>query len=141
MYVATVASNRVRILLVVTTLAICAFLLAQGATALLAAKVKTPEADAVRPAPIEVTPSPRIDRRRDPSIILRRNIFDSALGDLSAAPMESSELPPDDVPTDEVENPCKGTLRLIGTVVLPGDLERSLAAIVGTDQKAGLHRG
>jgi general secretion pathway protein C len=141
MYVATVASNRVRILLVVATLAVCAFLLAQGATALLAAKVKNPEADAVRPVPIKVTPSPGIDRRRDPTIILRRNIFDSALGDLSMAPMESAELPLDDVPTDEVENPCKGTLRLIATVVLPGDLERSLAAIVGTDQKAGLHRG
>jgi general secretion pathway protein C len=32
-------------------------------------------------------------------------------------------------------------MRLIGTVVLPGDLEGSLAAIVGTDKKAGLHRG
>jgi general secretion pathway protein C len=32
-------------------------------------------------------------------------------------------------------------MRLIGTVVLPGDLEGSLAAIVGTDNEAGLHRG
>jgi general secretion pathway protein C len=32
-------------------------------------------------------------------------------------------------------------MRLIGTVVLPGELERSLAAIVGADKKAGLHRG
>jgi type II secretory pathway component PulC len=32
-------------------------------------------------------------------------------------------------------------LRLIGTVVMPGELEQSLAAIVGTDRKAGLHRG
>ena len=32
-------------------------------------------------------------------------------------------------------------MRVIGTVVIPGDLERSLAAIVGSDNKASLHYG
>jgi general secretion pathway protein C len=45
------------------------------------------------------------------------------------------------MPQEEVEQPCTNKMRLIGTVVLPGELEQSLAAIVGTDQKAGLHRG
>jgi general secretion pathway protein C len=56
-------------------------------------------------------------------------------------PIESPDLPLEDLPAEDVETPCKGTMRLIGTVVLPGDLERSLAAIVGSDNKAGLHRG
>jgi general secretion pathway protein C len=83
----------------------------------------------------------RTQRKRDPGIILKRNIFDSAQGDLSEVPIENPDLPLDDLPAEDVETPCKGTMRLIGTVVLPGDFERSLAAIVGTDNKAGLHRG
>lgn len=96
-----------------------------------------PEAASTRskrsPAPTSV------QRRRDPTIILQRNIFSSAQGDLSDVPIENPELPLDD-PT-EVETPCTGKRRLIGTVVVPGELERSLAAIVGEDGKAGLHRG
>jgi general secretion pathway protein C len=72
---------------------------------------------------------------------LRRNIFDSSQGDLTDAPVVDPSLPEVDLPPEEVETPCKGNLRLVGTVVLPGDFERSLAAIVGTDQKMGLHQG
>jgi general secretion pathway protein C len=74
-------------------------------------------------------------------VILERNIFDSALGDLSEAPIENPELPMTEMPGEEVEEPCKNQMKLIGTVVVPGSLEQSLAAIVGTDQKAALHRG
>ena len=56
-------------------------------------------------------------------------------------PTADSELPMTDVPAEDVENPCTGSMRVIGTVVIPGDLERSLAAILGTDKKAGLHYG
>jgi general secretion pathway protein C len=137
---ATAANNRLRNVLVLTTLASCAFFCAQGATALLSARVLSAEPDS--PALLKrAIPSARTQGRRDPGIILRRNIFNSAEGDLSEAPMESPELPLEDLPDEEVKTPCKGTMRLIGTVVLPGDLEGSLAAIVGTDQKAGLHRG
>jgi general secretion pathway protein C len=55
--------------------------------------------------------------------------------------MENPDLPLEDVPAEDVETPCQGTMRLMGTVVLPGDFERSLAAIVGTDHKVGLHQG
>lgn len=68
-------------------------------------------------------------------------MFDSAQGDLSDTPIPDPALPDEDLPPEEVETPCKGTLRLVGTVVLPGDFERSLAAIVGTDQKVALHQG
>jgi hypothetical protein len=127
--------------LVLTTLALCAFFAAQGATALLGAKVLSAEPDA-SPAPSRrAVATARTQRKRDPGIILKRNIFDSAQGDLSEVPIENPDLPLDDLPAEDVETPCKGTMRLIGTVVLPGDFERSLAAIVGTDNKAGLHRG
>jgi general secretion pathway protein C len=138
---AAAANNRFRNVLVLTTLALCAFFCAQGATALLAGKVMSAEPGAA-PAPSRrAVTSAQIQRRRDPSIILRRNIFSSAQGDLSDAPIENPELPLEDLPAEEVETPCKGGMRLIGTVVLPGELERSLAAIVGADKKAGLHRG
>ena len=138
---AAAATNRFRNVLVLTTLALCAFFCAQGATALLAAKVLSAEPDAT-PAPSRrAIATTRTQRKRDPGIILKRNIFDSAQGDLSDVPIENPDLPLEDLPAEDVETPCKGTMRLIGTVVLPGDLERSLAAIVGSDNKAGLHRG
>lgn len=138
---ATAANNRLRNGLVLTTLALCAFFCAQGATALLAAKVLSAEPDA-RPAPSRRgVPTARTRGKHDPSIILRRNIFDSALGDLSLIPAEDPELPLVDLPPEEVETPCTDSMRLIGTVVLPGDFERSLAAIVGTDKKTGLYYG
>lgn len=138
---ASAANNRFRNVLVLTTLAICALFGAQGATALLAEGVLG-SGDEARPAPPRRTPIARTaPKRRDSAIILRRNIFNSALGDLSAAPIEDSELPMEDLPAEEVETLCTGAMRVIGTVVIPGDLERSLAAIVGTDKKAGLHYG
>jgi general secretion pathway protein C len=138
---ATAGNNRTKNSLLLTTLAVCAFFCAQGATALLAAKVLDVEPD-VRPVPSSgARAHGRAQRRRDPSIILKRNIFDSTRGDLSEAPIENPELPLEDGPLGEVETPCTNKMRLIATVVLPGELERSLAAIVGTDQKAALHRG
>ena len=138
---ATAANNRVRNVLVLATLAFCAFFWAQAATALLAERVLTAETDAA-PAPSRRSMARiRTQRKRDPSVILKRNIFSWAQGDLSGAPIENPDLPWEDLPAEDVETPCQGTMRLMGTVVLPGDFERSLAAIVGTDQKVGLHQG
>ena len=139
---AAAANNRLRNGIVLTTLALCAFFTAQGATALLSAKVLQPDAErAARPRSRRGVPTPHAQKRHDPTIVLRRNIFNSALGDLSATPMESAALPDTEMPGEEVEAPCQAGMRLIGTVVMPGELEQSLAAIVGTDKKAGLHRG
>ena len=139
---AAAANNRLRNGIVLTTLALCAFFIAQGATALLSAKVLEPDAEAVSSIPTRRAAAMARSRPlHDPSIILRRNIFNSALGDLSAVPVEDAELPMAEMPGEEVEVPCTNAMRLIGTVVLPGELEQSLAAIVGTDKKAGLHRG
>lgn len=138
---AAAGSNRFRNGLVLTTLMLCAFFFARGATALLAAKVLSTEVNDMSLRSTRAVATARTQRKRDPSVILKRNIFNSEIGDLSDAPIEVPDVPLVDLPAEEIETPCKGTMRLIGTVVLPGDLERSVAAIVGTDQKAGLHHG
>ncbi len=138
---ASAANNRLRNVLVLSTLAVCALFFAEGATALLAERVLSDEVED-RPATARKAAAPsRTPRKRDPAIILRRNIFNSALGDLSSVPSEYSELPMEDLPAEDVKTLCTGDMRVIGTVVIPGDLERSLAAIVGSDKKAGLHYG
>jgi general secretion pathway protein C len=138
---ANARDNRFRAGLVLATLAVCAFFIARGATALLAGEVLGEQQDAGPPRSKTGVASSWTDRKRDPTIILRRNIFDSTRGDLTQTPLESLPALSEDVPVEEVEVPCKDTMRLIGTVVLPGDLERSLAAIGGPNQKAVLHRG
>ena len=138
---AAAVNNRMRNGIVLTTLALCAFFTAQGATALLSAKMLKPHPDAATRAPKRTAVAAPTWRRHDPGIILKRNIFNSELGDLSLAPVEDPALPDAEMPDGEVEVLCANKMRLIGTVVLPGELEQSLAAIVGTDQKAGLYRG
>lgn len=138
---AAASDNRIRTAIVLATLASCAFFTARGAMALLSNRVLATGSDsgvagANRGVPRAKPPTPH-----DPTIILRRNIFNSALGDLSATSIEDPALPDTEMPDQEVEEPCNNRMRLIGTVVLPGELEQSLAAIVGTDDKAGLHRG
>ncbi len=128
-------------MLVLSTLAVCALFCAQGATALLAERVLSNEVEARTAPPRKAVAPVRTPRKRDPVIILRRNIFNSALGDLSSVPSEDSELPMGDLPAEAVQTLCTEKMRVIGTVVIPGDLERSLAAIVGSDNKASLHYG
>jgi general secretion pathway protein C len=138
---AAAVNNRLRNGIVLTTLALCAFFTAQGATALLSANMLEPDPEAATRAPARNAAAARTQRRHDPGIILKRNIFNSELGDLSVAPISDPALPDAEMPDGEVEALCTNKMRLIGTVVLPGELEQSLAAIVGTDQKAGLYRG
>jgi general secretion pathway protein C len=138
---ATAANNRVRTAIVLVTLALCALFMAQGATALLAYRTLDDGAEAdVRPRKRRTVPK-RTSTRHDPNVVLRRNIFDSSLGDLTVVEVDETALPQSELPDGEVEALCNNNLRLIGTVVVPGRLEQSLAAIVGTDSKANLHRG
>jgi type II secretion system protein C len=127
------------------TLALCAFFLAEGATALVGAKVlqRDPDAQPVRPR--SRTPAIFTQNRHDPAIILRRNIFKSELGDLTLAPvaegggqMVDGELVLED---GKAVNRCTTKMRLTGTAVVPGDFDRSLAVIVGPDRKALLYQG
>jgi len=126
---------------------LCAFFLAQGTTRVLAAELLAPDPDvpALKSRPV-VANAPWVDRRHDPAIILRRNIFDSERGDLTAEPLPEVALGPDGEPVDEWDpnSPppkCAGKLRLVGSVMNPGYPEWSFAAITGTtDGKTMLYR-
>jgi general secretion pathway protein C len=129
------------------TLALCAFFLAQGTTRVLAAELLAPDPSAEPQTPRRVqTNTPSFERRRDPAIILRRNIFDSARGDLTAEPLPQATVGPDGEPLAEWDpsqpaHNCSGKLRLVGAVMIPGFPEWSFAAIAGTtDGKTMLYR-
>ena len=144
---ATPRQRRLSSAIIIATLLLCAFFLAQGATRVLAAELLAPAADAVVPKPKPITTTaPTFSRKRDPAIILRRNIFDSARGDLTAEPLPEVALGPDGEPLEEWDPSkppprCGGKLRLVGSVVSPGYPEWSFAAIAGTsDGKTMLYR-
>jgi general secretion pathway protein C len=113
----------------------------------LAAEFLAPDPDAAAPkAKSAVATKPAFSRKRDPAIILRRNIFDSARGDLTAEPLPDVALGPDGEPLEEWDPSqpapkCRGNLRLVGSVMNPGYPEWSFAAISGTsDGKTMLYR-
>jgi len=78
--------------------------------------------------------------------LLRRNIFDSARGDLTAEPLPEVGEGLDGQPIAEWDPTkpapaCTGKLRLVGSVMSPGYPEWSFAAIAGTnDGKTMLYR-
>ncbi len=126
---------------------LCAFFLAQGTTRVLAAELLAPNLDAGTSKPTPITGAgSSFNRKRDPAIILRRNIFDSARGDLTVEPLPDVAVGPDGEPLDEWDPSqpppkCGGKLRLVGAVVSPGYPEWSFAAIAGTsDGKTMLYR-
>ena len=129
------------------TLALCAFFLAQGTTRVLAAELLASDPTG-EPAPLNrvATSTPSFERKRDPAIILRRNIFDSARGDLTAEPLPEAAVGPNGEPLAEWDPTqpaptCNNKLRLVGSVMIPGYAEWSYAAIAGTtDGKTMLYR-
>jgi general secretion pathway protein C len=133
--------------IILATLVVCAFFLAQGTTRVLAAALLAPDPDALAPkSGALAVGTPSFSRKHDPAIILRRNIFDSELGDLTAEPLPEVVLGPDGEPIDEWDPSqpppkCSGKLRLVGSVMNPGYPEWSFAAITGTgDGKTMLYR-
>jgi general secretion pathway protein C len=145
--VATPQQGRLSGAIIIATLVLCAFFLAQGTTRVLAAELLGSEPNAA--VPIQkpfVASSPSFSRKRDPAIILRRNIFDSARGDLTAEPLPNVAMGPDGQPLEEWDPSqpppkCGGRLRLVGSVMSPGYPEWSFAAIAGTtDGKTMLYR-
>ena len=133
--------------IILATLLLCAFFLAQGTTRVLASALlaKGPAEASPRTRPTAPTTS-SFERKRDAAIILRRNIFDSSRGDLTAEPLPESALGPDGEPLaewDPTQPPpkCAGKLRLVGSVMNPGLPEWSFAAIAGSsDGKTMLYR-
>jgi general secretion pathway protein C len=145
--VATPQQSRVSGAIIIATLILCAFFLAQGTTRVLAAQLLSSEAEATRPnRAATATAMASFSRKRDPAIILKRNIFDSARGDLTAEPLPEATLGADGEPVEEWDPSqpppkCGGKLRLVGSVMSPGYPEWSFAAITGTeDGKTMLYR-
>lgn len=143
--VASAQQDRLSIGIVLATLVLCAFFLAQGTTRVLAATLLAPEPAAQTPRrALVATGKASFERTRDPAVILRRNIFDSARGDLTTEPLP--ETGEDGVPLeawDPTEPPpkCSNQLRLVGSVMSPGSPEWSFAAIAGrSDGKTMLYR-
>lgn len=129
--------------LVLLTLALSAFFLSDASMAFVAAKVLDGQ-----PAPAgkrgqRPLASKGQSTRHDASLVLRRNIFNSALGDLTLVPLDENSSAGEDVALegDETLPACSDGMRLIGTAVIPDDLERSMAMILGSDKKAVLHQG
>ncbi|MBT8452881.1 MAG: general secretion pathway protein GspC [Deltaproteobacteria bacterium] len=144
---ATPRQRRFSVAIVLATLALCALFLAQGTTRVLAAELLAPNAVAPKPPGKRFTASsPSFLRRRKPEAILRRNIFDSARGDLTAEPLPEIPLDEDGQPVadwDPNRPPpkCTGKLRLVGSVVSPVAPDWSFAAIAGSsDGKTMLYR-
>ena len=144
---ATPRQKRFSVAIVLVTLAVCAFFLAQGSTRVLAAGLLTPDTVSAKPAGTRFTAtSPRFLRKRDAATILRRNIFDSARGDLTAEPLPEIPLGEDGQPLDDWDPnqpppKCTGKLRLVGSVVSPVAPDWSFAAIAGSsDGKTMLYR-
>ncbi len=138
--------RRVSTAIVLATLALCAFFLAQGTTRVVASELLASDPDAVRPPSAPLTANTLASRKRDAAVILRRNIFDSARGDLTAEPLPESVGGADGVPVEDWDPTqtapaCSNKLRLVGSVMSPGDPEWSFAAITGTsDGKTMLYR-
>ncbi|MDH3199981.1 MAG: general secretion pathway protein GspC [Myxococcales bacterium] len=130
--------------IILATLALCAFFLAQGTTRVLAAELLDKEEAKDGPrVGARIATNPEFLRRRDPAVILKRNIFDSSRGDLTLEPV--AEAIPGAPPAGEWDPSrpaprCTGTLRLVGSVVSPNDPEWSFAAIAGNQGKTMLYR-
>jgi len=128
---------------VLATLALCAFFLAQGVTAVVGAKVLGAEPKPVPMRPRLAVKGLQSRSSRDPSSILRRNIFDSALGDLTQVPVQEGAPVDGEIVLDgeQALSACTGKMRLMGTAVIPDDFERSVAIIAGASGKNTLHQG
>ncbi len=83
-------------------------------------------------------------RHKDPTGILRRDIFDSQTGDLTASPIALAPTSDDQAPVEIDPNapppPCDSSMRLVAAVVHARRPEWSFAAISGASGKAMLYR-
>ena len=143
---ATPREKRFSSAIILATLALCAFFLAQGTTNVLASELLAANPPPTPPAAAKPAATAAFNRRHDAAIILRRNIFDSERGDLTAEPLPEVQIGPDGQPVDEWDPnqpppKCGGKLKLVGSVVSPRDPAWSFAAITGTsDGKTMLYR-
>lgn len=135
--------SRLRIAIVLVTLALCAFFLAQGTTSLVAAKwlpaaPPRPVAGAGGAAQQEL----KGERTPEMTEILKRNIFDPTTGPLwPPKPMDTGEdtagpvdAPPPPLGVGEMPPACDGQARLVATMFSENLPEWSFASVaMGSD--------
>ena len=98
----TPQQRRFSVGIILATLALCAFFLAQGTTRVLAGELLASSGDVPKPRPSRTLASDTsFNRTRDAAIILRRNIFDSERGDLTQEPLPEEMLGADGEPLTE----------------------------------------
>lgn len=143
----TPPQRRLSLAIILTTLAVCAFFLAQGTTRVLASELLgVEEIKPPRRASRSVASRVVVSRKHDAAVVLKRNIFDSERGDLTLEPLPESGETVDGAPMAEWDPSsappkCSNSLRLVGSVMSPRDPEWSFAAISGTDDgKTMLYR-
>ncbi len=143
----TPRQKKITIAVLIVTVLLVAFLLAQGTTRLAAAKLLPIDRTTADAAPTKRRASASTEiARADSTGILRRNIFDSETGPLdgSAVVDEPVEEVLDTPTTDTYDGgavaTCDGSMRLVAAVTNPRRPEWSFAAIIGAAGKAMLYR-
>jgi general secretion pathway protein C len=115
--------KRMRVLVVLVTLACCAFFLAQGTTQLVAATWMPPRvANAGKPTSANDTPA-KGELPPDKTLILARNMFDPSTGPLWPPKLgPETTLPPMDTSTTQtladgqMPPACEGSVRLVAAI-------------------------
>lgn len=154
---ADLQQQRLRLGIVLGTVALSALFVAAGTSRLLAATM-LPLDPGGSGSGAEASRSPSLasassSTRKDPTGILRRNIFDSALGPQDGERVAAgagaegagaeAEGPLPEVVMDDPSrppSPCQGSVRLVGSFFWPRWPERSFAAITDTAGKVKLYR-
>ncbi|MGD8859819.1 MAG: type II secretion system protein GspC [Myxococcales bacterium] len=129
--------KKLSVTIVLVTLALCAFFLARGATALLVGAILPPEPLSTAAA-TGGAPAPRPPGFDPPDIkaILKRNIFDRETGPLwppkvpepEVVETDTAPVPPALLP-GELPPPCEGSTKLIAAVHSEGRPEWSFASL------------
>lgn len=131
MEVGSIPQKKVATGIVLGTLAISAFFLAQGGTRLLAMSVLELDPTAgIKSRGGGARAASALNRRADATAILKQNIFDWDRDDLNYVPPvdTGTEGASGPVPTDNVPA-CSGGMRLVGSAYNPGHPDWSFAAI------------
>ncbi len=133
--------SKIRVSLLLVTIAICAYFLAKGTTRLINLSLITSSAYSTKVLAQKRQGEQRVypgSKSPDPKEILQRNIFDSQTGPLWPPPETSDEeseaTPRKEIPVPGLDDPppeCEKELFLAATAYFPNNPDRSMVALDG----------
>lgn len=142
--------HRITIGVVAATAILSAFFLAEGATQLMASWFLPLEAGGVEVAPSRgagaLATGTTGRRQKDPTGILRRNMFDPTTGPVDGSrvaeqtPNPAEMVPPQPADPNAPPGACEGSMRLVGALVNERNPDASFAAITNAAGKVLLYR-